>query len=113
MLTLNESRGGMAASGAEDPKSMSLPAAWDEQLRRRLDPGETVLAWFESDLDDRLRYTPQLVVLTSSRLLAVDPGGPATGNGKAGQLQAWSLGEEVRLKTSEQGVVGTLEVLGA
>lgn len=103
----------MTASGADDPKPIALPTAWDQPVRSRLQPGETVLAWFESDLDDRLRYTPHLVVLTSSRLLTVTPSGAASGNGKAGHSQAWSLGEEVRLKTSEQGVVGTLELLGA
>src|SRR5262249_41143822 len=85
----------------------ALPESGKE-LTARLAAGEGVLACFEPDLDHNLRYSTQLVVLTNRRLLA--PTQPA--NGHATTWEEWSLGGETLLRTSEDGPVGTLEVVG-
>src|SRR4051812_37840190 len=102
---------GMSAP-AEPTSDASVPLKWDAQVRAQLQEEEHVVASFESDLDSRLRYAPHLVVLTSNRLLAASASGAASGNGQAEHWRSWSLGDEVELKTSEQGVVGTLELVG-
>ncbi len=66
-----------------------------------LEPGETVVASFDADLDQRLDYAQERIVLTERRLLGFNEG----------VWQSWTLDPTVRLKTSEQGTVGTLEIL--
>ena len=89
-------------SAAVDPWT-TLPDGWHETLKARLEPGETLIGWFEADLDQRLRYARQLLALTNRRLLAFDPDAQPT---------SWPLHADVTLKASEQGAVGTLELLG-
>src|SRR5207248_3134930 len=48
--------------------SRSLPEFWRDPVERQLTAGETVLAWFEPDLDQRLCFARRLVVLTDRRL---------------------------------------------
>jgi ATP-binding cassette, subfamily B, bacterial len=88
--------------------SPELSEPWRKELQARLAAGEGVLACFEPDLDQNLRYGKQLVVLTNRRLLAPTP----TAGGQALVWQEWSLNGETFLKTSEDGPVGTLEVVG-
>jgi ATP-binding cassette subfamily B protein len=87
----------------EHPPPPPLPDPWRTDVHSQLRPGERLVGWFESDLDHRLRFDRKLIVLTDSRLLS--------GDGKP-QWESWSLGDEVKLTTSEQGVVGTLELVG-
>ncbi len=47
----------------------TLPANRREETARRLEAGETLLAWFEPDLDRNLQYASGLVVLTDRRVL--------------------------------------------
>src|SRR5436305_6447092 len=63
----------------------ALPPARESQGRGQLAPGESVLAWFEPDLDHRLHYAPGLVVLTDRRVPAAD--------GESG-WGSWPLGED-------------------
>jgi ATP-binding cassette subfamily B protein len=81
-----------------------LPDLWRPALAERLEAGETVLAWFEPDLDERLHYANGLVALTDRRLLAA-----------AGQPAAWRsfpLPSDATLRAEEHGGVGTLELVG-
>ncbi len=47
----------------------TLPTNWQSEVRAQLEPSETILAWFEPDLDERLMYARRLVVLTDRRLI--------------------------------------------
>jgi ATP-binding cassette subfamily B protein len=84
---------------------------WHAQLQSQLEQGEEVLAWFETDLDEQLVFTPGFIALTSRRLLSTTPtrGGPV---GMPPRWQSWLLTNGVTLRTREQGGVGSLEVLG-
>lgn len=97
-----------------------LPAAWQEEVRRELQPGEVVLAWFEPDLDAQLRYSKGLVVVTDRRVLtATKPSseGPiAVAAAGEAQVQSelwrsWPLESVSELGAVGQSGVGTLELL--
>jgi ATP-binding cassette subfamily B protein len=77
----------------------ALPGERRREVEARLQPGETVLSWFEPDLDQRLFYAQGMVVLTDRRLLA-GPDGPA-----------WPLDGDTALRSEERGGVGTLELV--
>jgi hypothetical protein len=51
-------------------KWKSLPQNWRADVAAQLQVGETLLGWFEPDLDLRLNYALSLLVLTDRRLLA-------------------------------------------
>jgi ATP-binding cassette subfamily B protein len=84
----------------------SSPGALTPERQREVDgqlqPGETVLAVFEPDLDDRLHFARGLVVLTDRRLLARD-------SNHAGGWQTWPLTPDADLHSEEHGPLGTLE----
>jgi ATP-binding cassette subfamily B protein len=84
------------------PAPSPLPERWRTDVAVQLRPGEHVVGWFETDLDRRLHFGHAILVLTPSRLLAREG---------ADAWQTWSLAEELKLVTSEQGVVGTLELV--
>src|SRR5207244_2577629 len=84
----------------------ALPAKWQHDAQSRLEPGETVLATFEPDLDQRLFFAPGLVLLTDRRVLAADEDGhPGEGHPR---WQAWPLGPDTTLKAQEYGGAGVL-----
>ncbi|MBN2580929.1 MAG: ATP-binding cassette domain-containing protein [Pirellulales bacterium] len=98
----------------------SIPENWENlapEFRRvaecRFEPGETILTWVEPDLDDRLRYAKNLVVLTDRRLISVGPQGldasPAAGELES-TLRSWPCREEVQLRVREHGGAGALEL---
>jgi len=100
----------------------SVPEIWREQLSGQLDEGESLLGWFETDLDLRLHYAPGLVALTDRRLLASLPTGENTeltsagatnsqANGKAARWRSWLLSADLKLSAADQAGVGTLELL--
>jgi ATP-binding cassette subfamily B protein len=83
----------------------ALPADRHGAVEAELQPGETMLGWFEPDLDERLFYVRSLVVLTDRRVLAL--------NGKeVSRWQTWPLGREESLHCSEHGGAGSLDLLG-
>ena len=57
--------------------SRSLPEFWREQVQKQLAADETILAWFEPDLDQRLCFARRLVVLTDRRLFGYGETEPA------------------------------------
>ncbi len=87
-----------------------LPAEWQARAHSCLEPGEEVLAWFEPDLDARLFYARELVLLTDRRLLAV--GNEKSGSPPPAPCQTWPLGPDVALRTEEHGGAGVLELVG-
>src|SRR5262245_23401036 len=79
----------------------TLPPNWRDAARTQLADGETLLAWFEPDLDAQLQYAPSVVLLTDRRLLA------------ATQPSAWQsfrLTPNLTLRHREQGGAGLLEL---
>ncbi len=82
----------------------ALPTAWRQDTAAQLETGETLLAWFDPDLDDRLHYAQGLVVLTNRRLLARRE----NANGSA-HWQSWPLTEGTSLRTVEHGSSAVLE----
>jgi ATP-binding cassette subfamily B protein len=87
----------------------TLPVDRRDETVRRLEPGETLLAWFEPDLDDRLRYARSLVVLTDRRVLSP----PVDGDGTDAQWRSWPLTAGTSLHTDEQGGAGAMELMDA
>src|SRR5436190_12327188 len=87
------------------------PDGWAAEMKAQLRPGETVLAWFEPDLDQRLFYSAGLVVLTDRRLLGAERPPPATStDGRRPHWQGWDLGPGVELSSKEHAGVGTLDL---
>ncbi|HEX7375684.1 MAG TPA: ABC transporter ATP-binding protein [Pirellulales bacterium] len=87
-----------------------LPKAWQREVRRQLEPGETVLAWFEPDLDTRLRFARGLVLVTDRRVLTAESGG---NDAETPQWRSWPLESVTSLGAAPQAGVGTLELLTA
>jgi ATP-binding cassette, subfamily B, bacterial len=85
----------------------TIPEKWRGELRRRLQPGEILVAWCLADLDQGLRFAERILVLTERRLLSVAGGGQ-----EVPAWESWPLDPDVIVKVSEQGPVGLLEILG-
>ena len=49
----------------------NVPAALRSAIEPRLEPGESPCTWFETDLDRRLHYVRNFVVLTDRRVLGI------------------------------------------
>jgi len=80
----------------------ALPDRWSAPAASALHPAETVLAWLEIDLDERLQFSPGLLLLTEGRLLALD----------AGQaVREWPLAAALQLQHHDHAGVGTLELI--
>jgi len=97
--------------------AIQLPPNWQREVRRQLEPGEVVLAWFEPDLDAQLRYAKGLVVVTDRRVLTTtaassestdDHGAPSA---EATRWRSWPLDSITELGAVGQAGVGTLELL--
>ena len=84
----------------------NLPAQLRLAVEGELRPGESMLAWFEPDLDAELRFAQGLVVLTERRVLSID-----FDAGGAVQLRHWPLEPGTQLRTKEEGAAGALELL--
>lgn len=104
---LGENRQAETLNGASDPWQ-TLPASWRDDAQSQLEPGESLLAWFEPDLDDKLFYARGLVLLTDRRLLATN-----SGNSNGTRFRAWPMPAGNTLRTNEHGGAGTLELSGA
>jgi len=97
-----------------------LPGCWRQRVGDQLDPGEAILAWFEPDLDTRLRYVKGFVVLTDRRLLSAEnasaenPQSPPPGESAAdvdGQWESWPLDGANVLASGRHNGTGCLELL--
>ncbi len=94
----------------------SLPVRWVTGIDAQLQTGEVVVAFFEFDLDDRLRYTNGLLVVTNHRLLASQPLANSLGNGdlrKAVVWKEWSLSDDTTLQTRDLATVGMLTLISS
>lgn len=90
------------ASPVSIPTSKSLPSPWQEDLIAQLADAEEILAWMEIDLDARLHFTREIVVVTNRRILA-----------KAQAEDNWREWKYLRglvLARHDQAGVGSLEL---
>jgi ATP-binding cassette, subfamily B, bacterial len=89
----------------EAPSLLStLPADRRDEIVRQLQPGETLLGWFEPDLNAQLHFARELVILTDRRLLHRPSGVTAS-------WESRPLKESISLRTVEHGSAGSLELL--
>ncbi len=99
----------------------SLPESWRGHLAKQLSPDETLVGWFQPDLDSKLNFAVGLIALTDRRILASDgkssssPGrSPApSSNGQPDDWQSFPLADDLQLRITEQSGVGKLELLNA
>src|SRR5688500_8950652 len=86
------------------------PSAWRHDAEAQLQPGETPLAWFEPDLDERMRFASSFIVLTDRRVLAAERGADSE---SAISWRSWTVEEVAHIRSAEHAGLGTLELLGA
>ncbi len=99
----------------------SLPESWRGHLAKQLSADETLVGWFQPDLDSKLKFADGLVALTDRHILASDgkssgsPGrSPApSSNGQPDDWQSFPLSDELQVRITEQSGVGKLELLNA
>jgi ATP-binding cassette subfamily B protein len=80
-----------------------IPTTWRGRIASQLHAGEQLTGWFATDLDSRMHFGAELVVVTTHRLLTAD---------ESGQWHRWTHSEISRLIASEHGGVGKLELFG-
>ena len=107
----------------------SLPERWRSGLGRELAEGETLIGWFETDLNQQLQYSAELVALTDRRLLSYGAAADAEhvaavksiapqsagsnsseSNGSVSNWQGWPLAADLELRSSEHFGLGILEL---
>ncbi len=84
------------------------------RVRSQLLASESVVTWFEPNLDERLNYVAGLLVLTDQRFLAFVPSKQAA-NGEvlaAAPVLSWSLSDNIALQTRDQASSGAVELIG-
>lgn len=86
-----------------------LPDRWQSELAARLRIDESLLAWFEPDLDAQMRYGLGLVALTDRRLISMAL--PAGGDSPV--VFEWTLDADRSLRVRDQMGVGVLEWITA
>ncbi|MGS1006685.1 cyanophycin metabolism-associated ABC transporter [Achromobacter anxifer] len=80
----------------------AFPARWRDEIRAELADGETLLAWVEIDLDQRLKFRPGLVAATDRRLLARHPDEP--------RWESWAYGPQLKLSLTDHAGAALLEL---
>lgn len=85
--------------------SDNLPDAWRASVLPQLADQETILAWLETDLDQRLHFASGLLLVTNHRLLAKEP--------DAADWQSWPLLPGLWLRHYDHAGVATLELQDA
>ncbi len=91
-----------------------VPAGWHREINSQLEPGESVVAWFVSDLNLNLHYAENVIVLTDLRVLSYSPAeqGPSEGRSAAGSFRSWGLKEITSLRARDRSGLGMLEMEG-
>lgn len=83
----------------------NLPDVWRASVLPQLADQETILAWLETDLDQRLHFAGGLLLVTNRRLLVKEPG--------AADWLSWPLLPGLWLRHYDHAGVGTLELQDA
>jgi len=89
-----------------------FPANRRRQVEALLEPGESPVAWLETDLDDRLHYQSSWVVVTDRRLVGTVPTQPGEKTESNDRVSSWPLAEDLTLVMADQAGVGSLELMG-
>lgn len=90
---------------------VSLPEGWEGKIAPLLEPGERLLAWFESDLDPKLHYARGLLLLTDQRLLGTGGEQVNRSTPADSEWQAWEFQPETELQVGIHAGVGTLDLV--
>ena len=80
----------------------AFPARWRDEIRAELAEDESLLAWVEIDLDQRLKFHPGLVAATDRRLLAR--------NADDTGWESWVYGPQLTLNLSDHAGAAVLEL---
>ncbi len=91
---------------ATNDKWDTLPTQWRDKTAIPLEAGETLLAWFEPDLDDRLHYARGLVLVSDRRVIS-----GREGKDEAIHWHSWPLTVGTYLRTAEHGNAAALELV--
>ena len=95
--------GAVGGVGASASSLIELPAQWREQVEAQLSPGEQAVTAVELDLDQRLRFSSGLVVVTNRRIVAKAPG--------QSQWLQWPFRADLRLVHKDHAGVGRLDLI--
>src|SRR5256885_6261007 len=99
---------GPASSIATTGTVGRLPSSDAARFQASAIPGESLIAWLQTDLDAELRYANGLVILTDRRLISfASTHGPLS---PAADAQTWTLDASTNLQAEEHAGVGTLEL---
>src|SRR6185369_3185364 len=96
---LTPSDGQNASSGLLE--SAGLPDSVAARFRQHALAGENIVAWFQTDLDQNLRYEPGYVLLTDRRLISF------TGSKSANGFADWPIGPAFTLQAHEHAGLGS------
>jgi ATP-binding cassette, subfamily B, bacterial len=89
---------------ATSQNGKTLPTRWHNTAQSQLEAGETLLAWFEPDLNHELHFSPGLVLLTDRRVLSAT----------APEIwESWPLAPGTTLTATDHGGTGVLQLVGA
>jgi ATP-binding cassette, subfamily B, bacterial len=79
-----------------------VPARWSADVNAMLAPGETILAWLQTDLDEALHFAAGIVIATDRRVVARPPA--------AAEWQQWRVAATLTVLHHDHAGVGTLEL---
>ena len=82
---------------------IELPDRWRSEVQAQLSQGENVVSALEVDLDQQLRFSRGVVLVTTRRLLSRAPG--------AAEWQAWPFAHDLELKHHDHAGVGHMELV--
>ena len=111
----------ISESPRKDPLADSVDRKWRDRLVPLLHGGEALIAWMETDLDEKLEFASGLIVLTDRRLLALrDAGTPeasaasvpmvltSPGLPRSPLTEQWPLHRDLRLSRQDHAGIGAL-----
>jgi len=84
---------------------IELPDRWRSEVQAQLSQGENVVSALEVDLDQQLRFSKGVVLVTTRRLLSRAPG--------AAEWQAWPFAHDLELKHHDHAGVGHMELVSS
>jgi ATP-binding cassette subfamily B protein len=82
-----------------------LSADWVKSVQTQLFAGERIHAWLETNLDERLNFSRQLLLLTEHRVLCF--------SGSGAEFREFSLSDGLSLRQSDHAGVGCLGLFSA
>jgi len=98
----------MSRRATADPLR-GMPGNLRKLFTSRLQEGEQLLRWVETDLDDRLNYDRRVVVLTDRRMIEIATHA-SDDQGLDSKPREWLLEADYRLDVTARGGTGTLEL---